>query len=115
MAGNAAPIWTRVGNVSADGSTAFAAAITTATGDYTGVSANHVKVFTADATNGGYCEQIRFKALGSNIASVARIYINNNRMTKGVYGSYTDSCSVPTTATEFNGNVDDVTGAPIAP
>jgi hypothetical protein len=40
------------------------------------------------------------------------IYINNNRMVRGVYG-YADSVSVPSRVTEFNGNVDDVTGAPI--
>jgi hypothetical protein len=34
-------------------------------------------VFTADATNGGFVQRIRCKAIGTNVASVARIYINN--------------------------------------
>jgi hypothetical protein len=44
-----------------------------------------------------------------------RIYVNNNRMRRGVFGYYTDSCQVPTTVTEFNGNVDYSTVAPLAP
>jgi hypothetical protein len=33
--------------------------------------------FTSDATNGGYLQRLRFKALGTNVATVARIYYNN--------------------------------------
>jgi hypothetical protein len=36
-----------------------------------------VTIFTADATNGGRVERVRFRALGTNIATVARIFINN--------------------------------------
>ena len=77
MAANSDPIFTRVGDVSSNGTTGMAATITTATGDYTGASANHQLVFTADATNGGYVKRLRFTAIGTNTASVARIYINN--------------------------------------
>jgi hypothetical protein len=34
-------------------------------------------VFTADASNGGRCEKIRIKSLGTNAATVLRIFINN--------------------------------------
>lgn len=34
-------------------------------------------VFTADAVNGGYLERIRFRPLGTNVASLARIFLNN--------------------------------------
>lgn len=34
-------------------------------------------IFTADATNGGRIERIRFRALGTNVATVARVFINN--------------------------------------
>lgn len=34
-------------------------------------------VFTADATNGGFVQRIRFRAAGTNVATVARIFINN--------------------------------------
>lgn len=77
MPGNSEPIYTRVGDLSSNGSTGMASTLTTATGDYTGASANHVLVFTADATNGGYVQKLRFTAIGTNTASVARIYINN--------------------------------------
>ena len=35
-------------------------------------------LFTADATNGGRVERIRFQAEGTNVATVARIFVNNN-------------------------------------
>ncbi len=62
--------------VSSDGTTGMAPTITTATGDYTGISANHRLVFTAGA-NGAFIQRLRFKAVGTNVATVARIYINN--------------------------------------
>jgi len=77
MAANTAPIYTLLGDVSSNGTTGMAATITTATGDYTGASANHQLVFTADATNGGYVRKLKFTAIGTNTASVARIYLNN--------------------------------------
>ena len=76
------PIFTRQGEVSCN-SGAFGTAnmsfgaLVTATGDYTGVSASHIKVFTADENNGGYLQRLRFKSKGTNTASVARIYLNN--------------------------------------
>lgn len=36
-----------------------------------------VTIFTADATNGGFCGMIKLKPLGTNVASVARFFINN--------------------------------------
>lgn len=77
MAANTDPIYSRLGDVSSNGTTGMATDITTATGDYTGASANHVLVFTADSTNGGYVQRLRFQAKGTNTASVARIYLNN--------------------------------------
>lgn len=38
-------------------------------------------IFTADATNGGYIQKIRFRSLGTNIATVARVWINNGSAT----------------------------------
>jgi len=77
MAGNSDPIYSKSGDVSANGTTGMPVALVTATADYTGVSANHQLVFTADATNGGFVQRLRFKATGTNTASVARIYLNN--------------------------------------
>jgi len=77
MAGNSDPIFSKSGDVSSNGTTGMATTLTTATGDYTGISANHQLVFTADATNGGFIQRLRFQAIGTNTASVARIYLNN--------------------------------------
>jgi len=33
--------------------------------------------FTADATNGGFVQRIRFRSAGTNIPTVARVFINN--------------------------------------
>jgi hypothetical protein len=41
------------------------------------------------------------------------IFVRTNRMLKGVFGSYTDSCSA-SHVTDYSGNVDDATGAPIS-
>jgi hypothetical protein len=51
--------------------------LTTQSADYTGQGILNVVNFMADATYGGYVQRMRFKALGTNIATVARIYINN--------------------------------------
>lgn len=36
-----------------------------------------VQVFEADATNGGFLQRIRVKALGANVATVVRFFLNN--------------------------------------
>lgn len=77
MAANTAPIYSLKGDVSANDSTTMPTNITTATGDYTGVSANHALVHTADATSGSYVRKLKFVAAGTNVATVARIYLNN--------------------------------------
>lgn len=77
MAGNAAPIYSKVGSVSNNGTTGMNQLVTAAATDYTGIDADTSLIFTADATNGSFVQRIRFKAGGSNVATVARIYINN--------------------------------------
>jgi hypothetical protein len=74
MAGNATPIFSRIGAIGGIGSTTLA---TVSAADYTGVGAQNILVFTSDATNGGFVQRIRLKAIGTNVAAVARIYINN--------------------------------------
>jgi hypothetical protein len=71
MAGNQSPIFSRIGAVG------LGTGITAVVTDYDGTGANNVNIFTADATNGGFVQRIRFKAKGTNAVSVARIYINN--------------------------------------
>lgn len=98
MPGNADPIYSRRGQVSSNGTTGMTTSITTATGDYTGASANHVLVFTADSTNGSFVQRLRFKALGTNTASVARIYLNNGSAnTTAANNSFYGELSLPAT------------------
>ena len=98
MPGNSEPIYTRVGDVSTNGTTGMATDLVTATGDYTGISANHVLVFTADSTNGGFVSRLRFQAKGTNTASVARIYINNgSAQTTATNNTFYGQISLPGT------------------
>jgi hypothetical protein len=77
MSGNNDPIYSRVGDVSTNATTGMSQPITASAADYTGISANYALVFTADATNGGFVQRLRFKASGTNVPAVMRIFINN--------------------------------------
>ena len=71
MAANTAPIYSLLGDIEW-GTTVLTTQNTAKDG--TGTVVN---VFTADATNGGFVQRIRFRAAGTNIATVARVFINN--------------------------------------
>ena len=71
MAANTAPIFSSAGDVQW-GTTAITTANTAKDG-----SGTVLTCFTADAINGGFVQRIRFRAAGTNIATVARIFINN--------------------------------------
>jgi hypothetical protein len=105
---NTNPIFQRLGDVSNNTTTGFGGTLLTATGDYTGVSTNYVLVFTADATNGSWLERLRFKAIGTNVASVARIFINNGSThTTAANNAFYGELSLPaTTASNTSGTVD---------
>ena len=71
MAANTQPIYTLLADIQWSPTV-----ITTANTakDGTGTVAT---VFTADATNGGFIQKVRFRAAGTNVATVARLFINN--------------------------------------
>jgi hypothetical protein len=71
MAANTAPIFSAAPDVQF-GSALITAANTSKTGTGTVTS-----VFTADPTNGGYVQRVRFKSAGTNVQTVARLFINN--------------------------------------
>ena len=71
MAVNTAPIYTLTGDIQGGD------ILTTQAADFTGQGLLNAAVFAANAINGGYIQRLRFKALGTNIATVARIYVNN--------------------------------------
>lgn len=71
MAGNSDPIYSRRGAITRG------VLLKTAAADYNGQSPYNKEVFAADITNGSYLQRLRFKAVGTNVASVARIYLND--------------------------------------
>lgn len=77
MAGNVTPIYSRVGDVSTNGTTGMGQSFLAAANDYTGIGANNVLIWTADATNGGYIQRIRMKPIGTNVSTVMRFFLNN--------------------------------------
>lgn len=74
MAANTAPIFSKLGAIEGGG------VLTTAAADYTGVSINNQFVFDADEVNGSFLQKLRFKALGTNVATVARVYVNTGKL-----------------------------------
>ncbi len=75
MAANTTIIWSKGGNIDW-GITILAANTTT---DLT--AGTNYLVWTADATNGGRLEFLKIRALGTNVASVLRIWLNNGSTT----------------------------------
>ena len=92
MAGNQAPIFSKVGDIQGS------VILTTAAADYSGNNINNVIVYEADQPNGGYLQRLRFKSLGTNVATVARIYINEG------YLPIPGTSSVPGTPTAVVNN-----------
>jgi hypothetical protein len=66
---NQAPMWSRTGDPQWN---TISAANTAKDGTGT-----VVLVYTADADNGGFLESITFAPLGTNVATVARVWLNN--------------------------------------
>lgn len=99
MSANTQPIYSIAGDVSVDSGTTMATTFTTAAADYTGATATNNKlVFTANATNGGFIQRLRFKAIGTNTASVARIFLNNGSAnTTAANNSFYGEVSLPAT------------------
>ncbi len=92
------PIFSRLGDVTTDAATGMSAAILLAANDYTGAGANNRLVWTADATNGGFLQRLRFKPIGTNVASVMRIFLNNGSInTTSTNNSFYGEISLPAT------------------
>ena len=76
MPANVQPIYTKTPDVQWQSTTITAANTTT---DLT--SGTIYLIFTADTINGGFVQRIRFRSLGTNVITVARIWINNGLTT----------------------------------
>jgi hypothetical protein len=93
MAANTLPIYTRLGDV--QWTTTPMTALNATTDLTTGTI---YLAFTADATEGGYVQRIRFKAvLSTNTATVARVWLNNGLTTATAANNVLiDEISLPT-------------------
>lgn len=94
MPGNINPIFSRVGDVQGS------VLMLNAEASYNGSGANNYCVYTADPTNGGFIQRLRFKAAGTNPADVVRIYINNGN---GQLVTTTTAPQTPTCVTSTTG------------
>jgi hypothetical protein len=94
MPANNQPIFTRLADVQWATSAMTVANTTT---DLT--AGTSYLVFTADATNGGYVQRIRFRTLGTNSnATVARVWLNNGATTATeANNTLIDEITLPTT------------------
>jgi hypothetical protein len=72
MAANIQPIYSKIADIQWSTETVQSANTTTNL-----TSGTIYPIFTADTTNGGYVQRVRFRPLGSNAATVARVWINN--------------------------------------
>ena len=95
MTANTAPIFSRLGSIEGG------AVLTTAANDYTGININNQFIFDADAVNGSFIQKLRFKAMGTNVATVARIYINNGNLNQT--STVATIVSAPTATTSTTG------------
>jgi len=88
---NTQPIYT------ASGDTQWTVSATTANTTKDLSSGTVFTAFTA-SNSGGYVQRIRFKPLGTNIATVARVWINNGGVnTVAANNTYWDDISLPST------------------
>lgn len=91
MSGNTAPIFSRTGDIQGG------IVLTAAAADYIGQNINNAIAFTADSTNGGFVQRLRFKAVGTNVATVCRVYYNSGT------GRLASLCATPATPTSTGG------------
>ena len=110
MAGNTQPIFSKIGAMTMGiGATNALGVASYRTSSYTGTSATlEPVVFTAEASNGSFVQRLRFKSKGTNIASVARIWINNGTdETVATNNTFYGEVSLPaTTAATASATVD---------
>lgn len=84
-----------------NGSAAVSATITAAANDFTGAGANNVLVMTADASAGAtgtFLLGFMVKATGTNVPSVARLFLNNSSTNAtATNNTFIDEMPLPTT------------------
>ena len=79
MPANTTPIYSKIGDIqwgAADGDGGAAGPLKTANTAKDGTG-TVLTIFTADATNGGRVDRISSRAVGTNVATVLRVFVNN--------------------------------------
>jgi hypothetical protein len=75
MAASTTPIYCRLAKIGIMGT------LTAANTSKTGAAGTISTQFTADATNGSRLEKLVFQPIGTNVATVARVFVNNGGAT----------------------------------
>lgn len=92
MPANVDPIYSRVGDIQ------WIDAVLTGNTDKEGDAGTVYIVFTADATNGGFVDKIIFQPKGTNVATAARIFVNNgSATTTAANNAYVKDVTLPAT------------------
>ena len=96
MAANTAPIYSRLADVQ------WIGAIVTANTTTDLTAGTSYLVWTADATNGGRLEKLKVRALGTNVATVLRVWLNNGSTTGAAANNqlYTEATIAATTVSQ---------------
>lgn len=109
---NAVPIYSRVGDIQwsltdADAPLTAGPLKTANTAmDGTGTM---ITIFTADATNGGRVDRVVFRAVGTNVATVARIFVNNGSTSSTANTALISEVTLPATTASAVAALADVT------
>lgn len=119
MAANTSQIYSRLGDVqwgAADGDGGSAGPLKTANTAKDGTGTT-LTIFTADATNGGRVEAVRARAVGTNVATVLRVFINNGSTSATIANNtlYAEITCPPTTLSEVAALGDVLLAAPYFP
>lgn len=111
MAGNTLPIYSKVGDIQwsiSDGDGGTAGPLKTANTNMDG-SGTLTTIFTADAANGGRVDRISFRAVGTNVATVARVFVNNGSTSNNTNTSLITEITLPATTAAAAAALADVT------
>jgi hypothetical protein len=77
MAQNIDPIFSHIPDCSTNAGAGMPSIVTGQDASPTGTGVLSSLIFSADPTNGSYLQRVRLKPAGTNIASVARFFLNN--------------------------------------
>lgn len=103
MPANTEPIFSRTPSINCG-----VAVTSGSSNSFNGLATNNVLLYTADATNGSYIKKVRFKALGTNAATVARIYVNSGSTASSTNYSLFGELSLQATTTSLTAAQPDI-------